>query len=92
MPTLTAPHSDPPPAVSDRTDRWLLRLADHLSTLEPAERVPFLLRQKEAWLRRYEAFAERVDSGRDPEFGEDAFDYLLTLAALDQRIAQERRS
>jgi hypothetical protein len=86
--------ADPAPSqeVQDNTDRFMLRVAEHLETLPtPAARVAWLSKQRARWIVLFERFAERIDSGRKPEFGETAWDYQLTICALDARLALEKR-
>jgi len=94
MPAFTqiAPAA-PQPAqdTSDNTDRYMGRVAQHLEGLPPAERLPFLKGQRRRWISLYERFCDRVECGWKPEFDENATDYLLTIAALDQRIGLEAR-
>ena len=78
--------------VQDRTDRFMERCAEHLETLPtPAARVAWLSKQRARWIVLFERFAERIDSGRPSEFGETAWDYQLTICALDARLALEKR-
>lgn len=90
-PTTTAAARQPAQDAADNTDRYMLRVAEHLEGLPPAERLPFLKGQRRRWVSLYERFCTRVESGLPTEFDESVTDYLLTIAALDQRIGLENR-
>ena len=79
--------------AQDRTARYSARLDAHLATLASDEaRSAFLDRENAKWVERYRVFAEKVDSGRVPITADTptAWDYTLTLAAIDQRMARYR--
>lgn len=85
-----APASD----SAERIARFCTRLDAHLNGLPgDTERIAFLRRQQVDWIARYELFCARVDGGQEPLWGEQASDYVLTLAEISARISiHERRA
>lgn len=73
-------------ASTSPTDRFCQRLDQHLESLTPALRKSFLRNQRIAWLERYGAFCRRVDNGKPSEFGENAADYICTIAEISKRL------
>jgi hypothetical protein len=68
--------------------RYLRRVDAHLPALaDDAARAAFLRHQRDVWVTRYEAFQGDVDSRR-PTGGEDACDYVETIAELDRRLSE----
>lgn len=91
MPEITAaadpqkPHSALP---ADRTERYCLRLDTFLETLpDDAARLAVLEAQHLGWIARYERFCARVDAGEEPHWGENAADYVCTIAEIGKRKA-----
>lgn len=70
-----------------RIETYFERVDAHLATLAPADCADFLDRLIEQWTERYADFQRRVDGG-GPVTGTTAFDYVETLAGLDQRAAR----
>lgn len=95
MPTIAPESPAGRPEASqdtrDRTERYAERVDEHLASLAPAKRLPWLLEQQRRWIDLSERFADRIDRGLAPEFGETIFDYTLTICALNERIALEQR-
>jgi hypothetical protein len=73
-------------------ERYLARLDAYLPTLPPDERRLFLLRQAKSWRDAYGAFVARVDAGLPTDPAVHAADYLVTMAEIDQRLAQLAKS
>ena len=76
-----------------RTEPYLIRLAEHLAQLPPAERKPFVTRQRERWEGLYLQFQLLVgcddqpsDTLAAPERSEGgtAWDYAETIGALEK--------
>lgn len=77
----------------DRTARYCERLDAELAKLkDDAQRCALCQRELEKWLDRYRLWADAVDSGRldATEGGATAWDYTLTIAAIDKRRAKYR--
>lgn len=66
---------------------YFARVDAHLATLSAPARAQFLERLTEQWSDRYAAFQQRVARGA-PVGGATAFDYVETIAGLDQRAAR----
>lgn len=92
IPAKTAARAPKPPARSDRTDRYMQRVREHLEGLAPHERLPFLTSQRTLWIARSERFDEAVTRGTydDVPDAPTAWDYALTIAALNEAIGKER--
>jgi hypothetical protein len=73
-------------------ERYLARLDAYLPTIPAEERRPFLLRQAQSWRDAYAAFVARVDAGLPTDPAVHAADYLVTMAEIDQRLAQLAKS
>lgn len=67
-----------------RTEPYLMRLAEHLVQLPPAERKPFILRQRESWEARYLAFQLNIGHDGEPDGDTTAWDYAETIGALEK--------
>lgn len=76
-------------AEMSRTERYCRRLDEHLESVHPNERLRFLKNQQIEWIARYDRFCWIVDLGQSPDWGEDATDYVLTIAEIGKRIARE---
>lgn len=75
-----------PETAVDRTARYTARLDAHLATFSTDRaRLQFLIAEQDKWLERERRFRERIAAGREPEFGETAWDYALTLAEIGIR-------
>jgi hypothetical protein len=67
---------------------YLARVDAHAATLDPAARDAFIEGLTEQWMERYRAFQARVDRGARTPAGTTSFDYVETIAGLDQRAAR----
>lgn len=69
-------------------EAYFARVDAHLATLPgPSDRVRFIEHLTDQWMHRYAAFQQRVARGA-PVGGATAFDYVETIAGLDQRAAR----
>lgn len=68
------------------TGSYLIRLKAHLATLAPAERKPFITRQRERWEGLYLQFQRMIGCAGDewPANSPTAWDYAETMGALDK--------
>ena len=90
--TPTLAPAQPYSAPLDRTARYCARLDAHLDGLpSDADRRRFLSDQHVDWIARYDRFCLRVEAGEEPHFGEDAYDYVLTIAEIGARKARLER-
>ncbi len=69
--------------MSDRATRYLTRVDKYLGELHPDQRATFLRLQRKHWEELYRAWQAKIA-------GEDAADFILTIAGLDQRLMQQR--
>ena len=76
--------TEKPAGEPSRTDRLMARVAEHIATLEPAERAPWLRRQVGVWIRAYERWAYEIDAGHEEPSGATADDFLETISALNR--------
>jgi hypothetical protein len=86
--SATAPEAPQP----ERVARYAARLDAELSTFTTdAARAKFLSAERVKWIARYERFCARIDAGGEPDWGETASDYLLTVAEITGRLAHYER-
>jgi hypothetical protein len=67
---------------------YLARVDAQLATLDPEARDAFIDRLTEQWMARYAEFQRRVHRGAPTPAGTTSFDYIDTIAGLDQRAAR----
>lgn len=81
------------PQSTDRSTRFAARLDAELATFATdAARRTFLRAQKAKWVAKYDQFQRDIDTGREWHAGDPtAWDYVLTLAEIDQRIGKYDR-
>lgn len=90
MPVATAER----PATRPQTfhEKCIASIDAKLAEMPTAEeRLKALGRAKVKFIALFDQFADRVDAGREPEFGETAFDYATLLADISIRIGREAR-
>jgi hypothetical protein len=68
-----------------RIEDYLARVDRHLETLSGGGQREFLESLIDQWTERYRDWQARVDRGAPTPAGTTAFDYINTLAGLDQR-------
>lgn len=69
-----------------RIEAYLARVDAELARRDPEGRAEFLDRLTEQWIARYADFQARVGRGAPTPAGATAFDYVETIAGLDQRM------
>lgn len=75
----------------ERVERYMRRVEEHLPTFpNDAERAAFLRREEVKWVERYEAWAQRIDSGNASkgDYELTCWDYIETIAAV--RLRREK--
>lgn len=76
-------------AVAAHVERYLRRFDDMLERLPPEKRADWTQTQIDSWEERYRQYQQRVDRGEMSVYYAD--DYVVTIAALDKRLAELRR-
>ncbi len=69
---------------------YFARVDAHLDTLDDAGKARFLERLSDQWSERYADFQHRIARGA-PTSGVTSFDYIETIAGLDQRAGRRAR-
>lgn len=67
---------------------FFARVDAHLAELPAHERSHFLHRLTCQWQDRYQNFQQRIAVGAPVSAGVTAFDYIATIAGLDQRAGR----
>lgn len=75
--------------MSDHVTSYFIKLDARLRAMPEAQRPISLRLEIQTWERRYQEYQAKIDAGI-PVVGVDAYDYVQTIAGLDQRIAQQQ--
>ncbi len=72
-------------------ERVIASIDTKLAAMPEADRLPALRDARFKFIALSEEFANRVDRGEEPKWGETGFDYPILLADIEIRIAREVR-
>jgi hypothetical protein len=92
MPTTSYPSPSPAAqTATDRPARYEAKCEQALALMQPHERLPELRAERLRWIARYEQFVADLDRGCPAPWGAHVNDYILVIAYLGKKIAEEER-